>query len=687
MSILGVDVTPRSSQDFSYSKLFELLNIDRDDIPEYRAVKIINNEVSDGLLDSDEYYSRYNACTIIKIDYMKDKINSLLITNDLANCASFIVDNYFQNKFIVFLLPIEILISKIEANPISITIDIPIIYDIYNKHINNTKIQEQKEVYEDFIDQYNEFKPSNIFQKHTSLTKKEFYFLKYVSVPSIMYVSSDFNSSVELKQERLEVLNILSLLHKDKDITNEMNNIFDELVFENLKASFNSSKLHVDTQSLINNNEFEYKRLFNLLSAAKLTYDFDSEDSDYTLIDESDSVNTIMPNSDLSDVINQIYKQLLKDFVQDANYGLDKYISMEIRHEVFFTQLRVSVEKFNLLSEIGENNEFEINDYWLEKYSIVNELILNPIFEKINLFTKKFDDTIRSANNWFLVIEFTHQLETTGMFDFIATYQKLIKLKKITIDITEYEVFIDTLITYMWEITYESTEKIKRKLDESLKKELIGLMDNLIEDVHTLSNGVNMKLLIDVIELSKGSITAEIDTISSWLNKVEKNDDNYNISSIIKECMNMFTSILDNVNITINRAYDNSPIVDLSYLEARAIMTSLHISFTNIIKYGQKTNNKYEITIDLFTKPNSDMTIKIRNKIQHKDNIEEFKTKIKEKLSIKYEQLSKEESGGTGLHKIFNLFMNVSNKFNIDIDVDSNEFIVIIGVKNENNSN
>lgn len=695
MKLLGEKITPKSSLNFSYSNLFNFLNINERNLPKHRYSKTIklNYLSKNDLYLINEEFNIYKQECIINVDYLKEKADSLINNNFIDEATIFFVEEYLKNEFVSNILPFENLIKDIEElkEPL-ITIYVPIIYDIYNKKINNNKEDRRRESYEDYIDSFNEFKPSKIFLKKSSLKEVEIYFLKYIAIPSIMDISSEFKSSSDLKIERLEILNILDSLIDDEQVVSEKERILDELIFEDIKASFNSSKLYVDVESLKLDNEFEYIRLFDILEATKKIYlDEDlTEEEDlekhFIRLKKTEEQEIVMPSSEMSDIIVQIYAKLLEDFVKNENYGLNKYLSTEIRHDVFFTQLRTGFEKFNLLTEVGMDEEYEDNQFWIREYSIVSNNIMFPVLSRLNDFSKDIDTLLKEANSWFNVKDVSLN---GGMFDFTATHDRLTVLRKKLLPMDSFNNLLDICILYMWELTYESSKEIKKRLEEDFKENLIILINDLYKDINELRSGVNMEKLMNAIELSKNQLSEDINIVSSWLNKVEEDTQKYNIVSIIKECSYMFrdTMVQKNIKIIINEETDIFDI-NLSYIEARSMMLSVYISLNNSIKYGLLTNNEFIIELDIIHIEYSKLRILIKNGIKESSIEEETKLirEVKEKLSEEYKSLSTKE-GGTGVHKIYNLLSNISDRFNVDVQIKDNKFILIMEVSHEDNFN
>ena len=84
----------------------------------------------------------------------------------------------------------------------------------------------------------------------------------------------------------------------------------------------------------------------------------------------------------------------------------------------------------------------------------------------------------------------------------------------------------------------------------------------------------------------------------------------------------------------------------------------------------------------------SKLRILIKNSIKKTSIEEETKLirEVKEKLSEEYKSLSTKE-GGTGVHKIYNLLSNISDRFNVDVQIKDNKFILIMEVSHEDNFN
>jgi hypothetical protein len=273
------------------------------------------------------------------------------------------------------------------------------------------------------------------------------------------------------------------------------------------------------------------------------------------------------------------------------------------------------------------------------------------------------------------------------MFNFVATTNTLEKLKEIVLTIDNFDVFFDVLILFMWDITYISTEKIKKALEEEFKETIINIIDSLTDDINTYKLNTSLSELENSIKLARGQIIEEIDFVSTWLNRVEQDNNKYYIVSIVNSCINMFNSTLLNKD-TLVRCIEKDSFVNtqLNYLESRAIMSTLHMALINASKYGVRKKSKLNIDVIIYFDSNI-LYIKIENDMETVKDKNIYLESLYTKIFDNDKNLSTSEIGGTGLHKMYNLLTNVSNKFIFNLDVNKNKFQVIIGVKHEYHNN
>ncbi|TOH65079.1 hypothetical protein, partial [Vibrio parahaemolyticus] len=113
--------------------------------------------------------------------------------------------------------------------------------------------------------------------------------------------------------------------------------------FDGLKTKFDTSKIFVDVDAIKNEKFERYKFLYELYQDAITTEPSISLEDEYTVIDDYNNEKTVVPSSNKTDVLSQIYREIVNDFVCNENYGLDKYLSADIRHGIFVSQIRSGI--------------------------------------------------------------------------------------------------------------------------------------------------------------------------------------------------------------------------------------------------------------------------------------------------------------------------------------------------------
>lgn len=681
MKRLGNKITPYSINQFNFSELAELLNIDKRNLSANKKLKLIDTKELDN--ESLNMYLQELKKTIkIYSDYLIEKSQLLLMTNQTVECLKLIVNSYLENNMYHIFLPIRDVLDKIQQENIKLEeIELPIICDIYSKKIDSYKDEFYLEIFQDFIDSFGEYEPSKIFEHTKELSLREIYFLKNVCTASILDVYPEYSCTENLKRERIKILDILikhdlingELYKKEKTL------VFDELIFEKLKTDFDSSKIYVDIESLKNKKEDDYRMLYNLLLVAEGTK---SEEIEYVQVDKKEDM--WIPVANLSSTISKIYSMLFNDFVSNPNFGLDKYLSADIRHGVFIPHMRSNIENLRLLTEVTDG-EYENNTFWLNKYPYIIQELQDGLNKALKDFSLEFDTALNSANNWFKINIFVEDEKNIpndeGMFDFTLSKERLSMLQeRLNIDLT-FEKFFDIIISFMWEITENAAIEVKNRLNITLKQNLISSIDNLETTINNIRHNVPFKELLDTIQSARSYIHSDLERVLNWFNCVQDNStEQYSLSSTLYACTDTFKNIASETNISLNFIeIEAGDLLFLTYRETRALMSSLYTALINSNTYKMVDSN-----IFIIIKENeNNFFINIKNKVKLDKEISKecLLVELREKFSDRYCTLSTSE-GGTGLYKIYNFLTTVSNRFTFDIDItEENDFIVKIGVK------
>ncbi|MBE4493824.1 hypothetical protein HJZ14_08490 [Vibrio parahaemolyticus] len=652
-----------------------------ENVPNYRKIKHRDlSSLSDK--EIEEHFKSYQKECLIKSDYIRDYSNYLIETNKLLQCAEFTVNTFISNNLTHPFLPINELVELIVENGIDEqSIDIPILYSIYSKTISKDKDEDKIEAYEDYICESGTHLPSILFPDPVNFDAKVAYFLKHVCIISNMDSSEEFESTEDIKKERVVILDLLrNSKFNDEIILSERNSILDELSFDGLKTKFDTSKIFVDVDAIKNEKFERYKFLYELYQDAITTEPSISLEDEYTVIDDYNNEKTVVPSSNKTDVLSQIYREIVNDFVCNENYGLDKYLSADIRHGIFVSQIRSGIEKHGIITDVDEHDNYEKNTIMDEKYPLLRSNIKNKIVEDMCEFSKNFDTVLNSANSIFNVVIEINDSSSSGKFNFRPTIDNVHGLRDAIENKNNFEDFFDSIINYMWKLTIDALNEVKKYINENLKVELTETVNNLESSFINHKKTVPLKELSECITHMKASVVEELDRVTSWLNVAEMNESNiYDVRSVVYACKTTFESIFSQYQINLN--LDNyTKNIAFTYKDAKPLMTSIITALDNANSHG---NGEVSLSIDENQETTS-ITITNPFKFDSYQDIINLRTLIKQKMSDTDPTLAKIE-GGTGVYKIYNLLKNCSNRFNLDYNItDDGYFSLTIGVKDEN---
>ncbi|MGG4675707.1 hypothetical protein ACLPIF_21030, partial [Providencia sp. Me1] len=397
---------------------------------------------------------------------------------------------------------------------------------------------------------------------------------------------------------------------------------------------------------------------------------------DFALITDDGNVRAI-PSGDTNSIIHDILKELISDFVKNENYGLDKYLSADIRHGVFENQLRSSAEKSQLITDMDSSEQYSKSNLIIETYPLMNPVINDEIGMAIADFSYKFDIELSKANSWFNVKTMISSELEQGMIDFIISVDMFDAFKTKVLGHSSFEKFFESCISFMWERTSICLSQIKERLHSEFKKNILDLISILRVQVDIYKRRSSMKEIQEKIDLLAESMNKEIATVCDWLNVLEHNKDKiYKITSVLQACRKTFFNI--------NHCSDDSIILDsifhddepkLSYKEAKPLITSIITALNNAMSYGDK-----KIVINI--QPNENLWgIFIKNNIIETKNrtYEQILQEIDDKIKKGDSSLNTKE-GGAGIYKIYDLLHSLPQRFQVGHYIENNEFILNIEV-------
>lgn len=305
-----------------------------------------------------------------------------------------------------------------------------------------------------------------------------------------MQVSTAFNSSRELGEERLAVCAILAEIDPDNIEEHEMEirDITRKLVVRRGVREVEQSKIYVDMPAIRRWAEKNLKESFlryQALSSAGL-------DAGGAGIDEAvrdmlagtpvSEEYLRLPKNEMSGLLVNMVTDFFEQCLKNPAHGLDCYLSMRIRHGALAGQLRAPLEQEAVISlREGPLDEYKPNEYWKSQYSHWPEEIVEVIDKQMRAFSEQFDALVDRIAGDYLQIHSTDKPK--GLFNLSLN---ALVVRALASDITPKVTFDDFLnmCTYLfWQLLDTCLKDVHQTIERKVKPEMTQLFESLRKEL------------------------------------------------------------------------------------------------------------------------------------------------------------------------------------------------------------
>lgn len=567
----------------------------------------------------------------------------------LADSMKFIVDSYFKKPNLVDRLPISGVIEEFEqsGNPVDDHRDLSrlIVYDLYVKNISADKLSRMADAYDDYIYENGIINPLEIVDMEEIPLREKLYFLKNICIPKIMDISEKYESNDDVLIERINVCERLIELDPtgSDSYSIEIDDLISQIIIEKTSSKITGGRIFVDIDGIKAGKHSEFIETYRHYEAISE----DEVDRD-EFIRYDDSGLKFTPRNSKDRALLGFFEDIRNEFAKNEFYGLDGNLSLEVRHGQLIIQLRVPLEKENLLTEKDLKGNYQKNKHWMDHYQIIREGILDKIDQALREFSSEIDDEIfKLQKEWFVV----HLSE--GNFDFSLSQDDFDRLKGIVGIATDYEDFVNGCFDILLEITENNLSKLRNKISNELPKSFDRIFDRLTEKTNSIKQGgLALDALEESIGAAKNRLKAAIDELPSWFyfsSKLECPD--ADISVPITISVDTFKKIYAHKNIDFEVTSSASLMIKGSIIHdiVRVFITI----FENVVRHCKLT---FMPTIGLsYWSEDVVLQFKVMNVVSKLVNIAEINTMlddIKARLRGQtYSDLVNKE-GRSGLYKI-----------------------------------
>jgi len=656
---------------------------DGGDVPSYRLLKY-------GYCEDSDVHERAKDIFPIWSDYLQYKSRFLMASGKLNEAIKFCVTEYIENSVAFSFLPVSSLCEAVFATDpedIDSCKSALLIYDIYSKQADSRFDEAKGDLFERLLMLSGTHQPSKVFAAK-SLSKMDAYFLRHICVPTMLDGIIEYGSNDEVIHERVAIIDILiaSKIDGYDTLRAEKDKVLENLFAEKLRAKIESGKLFVDVQALEAHRKHVYQQFYEQAKSLEGGVNLEPlPEGDNNSIDSKDllefdgNARVAIAASEKTSLLAGIFNQAVADFALNENYGLDKYLSAEVRHIVFVTQLRSCFEKSKLIT-VQKDGEYLSNDFWVNKYHYVYRGIIEDIDKKLTQFSAKVDAILAEVNDKFRVSFGVSKEELTGVFDFSPWHNRIVDISTIVDTSDSFDQFFTRLINYMWDIAGQGAHEAQRLVNDVLLNKIGSAIEELEFDINQAKGDVPLIDLMQEVKNARSNFTKEIELVLNWFRFVGSEDVHTleRLGVVIEATVSSFESIFQHRGKKLIARQMKSGLL-LTYSEARSLFIALFTALENALKYGADDSGVlFEHTIEA----GRDRLL-VKNQLGGAiSDPQTFIDGEKAKWNEENSNLSTAE-GGTGLYKIHNLLTNASAGFTFNIEISDENFFAIMEINHE----
>lgn len=595
---------------------------------------------------------------VYKVRYLKVMWYNMTFDTYIEEGIDYFLDLFIKRKDFAVVAPIDKFMDYFSNTE---TVDkknirVPIFYYIYTKYFNLDRKDELSYVCEDFFLYNNIEKPSLMYGFEKQYPKeKVIFFLRYVCIPQIMGpVLLSIKSSKELDQERIDTCQLLRLLdpQNEEAYEQEIRDITHKLFINEGLSSIENSKIHVNTDGIKSRISHDLKSVFNYYIYYR-NHKLDTILKKIKSVEGGENIQVI--SLDASQIFSEIVTTIRNEFVSSGEYGLDGYLSLNIRHGTLAGQLRAPLAKYNLLTTYKiETNTYDIHKQWLYKFHSDNDK--EKVTKAIVDFNIETEDIIEYLRKTLIQVS-TEEKPTEGIFEYTLSEGRIKYLQTLLTENIEFEEFIDKIFDYLWQQTEYNLEKMKKIIRDEIKQKYIEAFAKLQAVMKSTNAKDFFPEAIRWLNEAQNDIDAELEKICNWFKRsAESQHADFDLDLAFHIGFKMIQNIQPQKKFEIRELNKN-----LDYRIAGIFLKNywniFYTLFDNVSKYATEEDGIKYISCDLRLDATG-VYIKMINSYDCSKGVEHEEDKLEKVLSLISEKAylaTAKQEGGSGITKIYKI--------------------------------
>lgn len=606
------------------------------------------------------------------------------------------VDLIIENIYAYLFIPLEKIVKFIDERERSIRKNICscIIYYVYAYFYNIDKKEDLGIVCEDFF-LFNKINKPSLIQIDDDKYKRKYliYFLKKVCNIKVLDSSGICNSSQERDKERVDICNRLCQLDIDnlKEYENEIRDLIQKIMINAELKIIEENRIHVNVdgvkERLINDYEIDFVRYKVYQEYRDASFMNITKIIESSRLLEREKIVSQYEETEIKNVIdsaNRILEELIihiRDaFVSSDEYGLNGYLSLNIRHGTLADELRSPIfrAKLNAIQDVY-TNKYVVNEQWIEFCTEEDKKIICNAITKFYLTT---DNIVNKLKNVYIQIR-TENSDTDAVFDYRIYKDFMPLISKKAQETQSFEEFIDFVLDVLWMITERNLCNVRELIQGKIAEEYLQAFDLLKKEVGKVEDISKIRDLNQKINETSMDISIVLDKICYWFHRsTESKHNDFDLDFVFKLGLETIRNMHPEKNFEI-KELEKTESDKFSGTSLKNFESIFYNLFDNIYKKGKENRGKIIIGYKLRYKDNR-VEIYLENDFDCNKNMENDIMNVEKakKLIETNEYLERvKDEGGTGILKIFKIIKyDLRSIPLIDFGylVDKNKFFISI---------
>lgn len=664
------------------------------EIPEARFLKysaVISEYLAD-ISAAADIYSRLSATpeALSRFEGLEGLIRCRLKQKNYTECVNLVVNEYFSSSPRVESLPLRSIFDQIKIDPPYAdygVVEFPIFFDLVWRIVDKQYKYMLRDAYEAYLAANGVTKPSELEMiKSGENTQQNVYFLRFVCIPSNMQTSIGFSGTDDLLTERIRICQYLGEMDKvNISIYNaEIKELTQTLMLNRAMTTIEKSKIFVDVDgvkaSLNELGAILYSRFQRYREIARLLGD---RDHTVAIVGTVPGATQQFIFSSVKEEATRALQLLLtafrNQFVASSEYGLDSYLSINIRHGTFFGELRAPFELADLITEKDtETNKYNRNSNW--EFVFQDKPSREWLVERLAVLSGQIDSIISHAKDELIQV-WDAKNKPEGLFKFEYALSDVQELEaRIGID-DSYQDAVSTILELLWKTTDDGLADVRSELELSVAAKMQAAIDQFRREISNSQRTIysSRVQLNDALTSVSSNVQSSVARIANWFrlqSHIETED--YQVELPISIAEEMAKNI--HPKLILDNKKDIQPDIKLKGFSLTALANVMYNIFDNVIEHG-----RYDAaTVHADTKISrvgDRITIRVSNAVPTSRNLVELAEKI-ETLKL---ELGKETDfkismgeGGRGIFKIRKILeVDLKSSCDYHISIEEGQYFTI----------